>query len=487
LAKITAVIDIGSNSARMVVYAKTSRFAFHLLHEIKSQVRLPENAYQNNGYLQEKAMQRTYEALENFLGIASAFKARKILCVATSALRDAPNKQDFITRVKSGLGLHIKLIDGEKEALYGAVACANLLPKIDALTIDIGGGSTEFSYIIKGEISHTISLPLGTVRLKELFFDKENLNGAMAYIEKELDRLPTLPINSLIGIGGTFRALSRAIIKNTRYPLKKLHGFEFSSEIMLDLIAKIMPANNKKLKSLSIRSDRHDVIKPGAMIIEALLKRRKEINNLIASGVGVREGVFLSDLLRHNKNRFPTNFNPSVRYLLDTYSLDLHHSNQLARLAKEIFTLTYRTYNIDETYKKHLVIAAKLAPIGSSLHYYSSNRHSYYLIQTALEYGFTHKEIMLIATLTRYAKRRAPASSHIEAYKRILPDQHIAEFLSFIISLAGALLTHRPKQISYSLRFEEKTLFIQSTTNTYIVKEAVADLVIPKNIKVILS
>lgn len=485
MAKITAVIDIGSNSARMVIYEKTSRFAFHLLHEVKSRVRLPENAYKNGGNLQEEAMRRTYDALENFLSIASSFKARKILCVATSALRDAPNKQEFISRVRTGLKLNIKVIDGEKEALYGAIACSNLLPKADALTIDIGGGSTEFSYIINGKVENTLSLALGTVRLKELYFDKNDIEGARAYINQELDKLSDIQISNLIGIGGTFRALSRAIMKDLKYPLNKLHSFEFSAKTMSNFIDKIMNANERKLKSLNIRPDRFDVIKPGSLIISELLKRKSDIDNLITSGVGVREGVYLSDLLRGQKDSgFPANFNPSVRYLLDSYIIDKNHSNHLAKLSKSIFDLTYESYDIDEKYKKALVIGAKLSPIGASLHNYSSNQHSYYLIQTALEYGFTHQEIILIATLTKYAKRKAPATAHITEYKNILPDERVAEFLSFIISLSSALLAHRPRDLKYEISFSENCLHVSSKENLYLVKDAVKNLEFPQGIRV---
>ena len=484
MAKITAIIDIGSNSARMVIYEKTSRFAFHLIHEVKSRVRLPENAYKNEGYLQSQAIQRTYDALENFLTIAASYKARKILCVATSALRDAPNKNEFLFKVKNGLGLNIKVIDGEKEAFYGAIACCNLLPKADALTIDIGGGSTEFSYILDGKVTNTLSLELGTVRLKELYFDKNDIEGARQYINQELDKLRDIEISNLIGIGGSFRALANAIMKDIKYPLNKLHAFEFSSKTMSAFIDKIMDANERGLKRLYIKPERYDVIKPGSLIIAELLKRKTDIKNLITSGVGVREGVYLSDLLRHQRDVFPANFNPSVRYLLDSYITDSDHSNQLAKVAKKIFELIAFTYNIDEKYKKELIIAAKLSPVGSKLHNYSSNQHSYYLIQTALEYGFTHKEIILIATLTKYAKKRAPSSAHIDEYKNILPDEAIAEFLSFIISLSTALLTHRPRNLNYEFSFESNCLHVSSKDNLYLVKESVANLQFPKKIRV---
>ena len=155
-----------------------------------------------------------------------------------------------------------------------------------------------------------------------------------------------------------------------------------------------------------------------------------------------------------------------------------------SKVAREIFELTASTYNIDEKYKRDLVIAAKLSPIGSMLHNYSSNQHSYYLIQTALEYGFTHKEIMLIATLTKFAKRRAPSSAHFDEYKNILPDETIAEFLSFIISLSSALLTHRPRNLSYEFSFDKNCLHVSTQENIYLVKESVKNLQFPKGIKV---
>ena len=145
MAKITSIIDIGSNSMRMVVFAKTSRFAFHLINETKSKVKISQGAYENNGTLQQEPMKRAFLALESFLNISKNLKARKILCVATSALRDAPNKKEFLDKVKKELGLNIKVIDGNKEALLGGIAASNLLYQHnDFFTIDIGGGSTEF-------------------------------------------------------------------------------------------------------------------------------------------------------------------------------------------------------------------------------------------------------------------------------------------------------------------------------------------------------
>ena len=189
MSKVTTIIDIGSNSMRMVVLQKSSRFAFNLINETKSRVKISEGCYENNGNLQEIPMQRAYESLKSFLNISSALKSRKIICVATSALRDAPNSKIFISRIKKDLGLNIKVIDGEKEAYYGGVAALNLLHENSFVTVDIGGGSTEFCFIKDGKIEKSISLNIGTVRIKELYFNKDNINGAKKYILDELRNL----------------------------------------------------------------------------------------------------------------------------------------------------------------------------------------------------------------------------------------------------------------------------------------------------------
>lgn len=486
MAKRVAVIDIGSNSVRMVVFEKTSRFAFHLLHEAKSKVRISENAYEHEGNLQEIPMQRTFNALEDFLTICTSFTVGKIFCVATSALRDAPNKKDFLQRVRENLKLDIKIIDGQKEAHYGAIACANLLPEQEnALSIDIGGGSTEFSIINQKNVSNTISLELGTVRLKELFFDKNSIDKAIEYIDKKLEVLNGLEASTIIGIGGTFRAISNAIMKEEDYPLQKLHAYEYSVKKLKQFISNILKADESDLKKLGIASNRFDVIKPGALILERVLKKIAPTTAL-TSGVGVREGVYLCDLLRGSKGKLPSNYNTSVRYIIDSHIQDNNYANQLNKLSKKLFDLTSEYFHIDAKYRYELAVAAKLYPAGGSVHFYSKNKHSYYLIQTALEYGFTHEQIVLISTLAKYAKKKLPEDSHIQKYASLLPQTHILNFLSYILSLSVALLSHRPRNIDFDLKFEDGVLEVESTNKLYLSKEAVNKLDCIEDFKVII-
>lgn len=488
MAKRTAVIDIGSNSVGMVIYEKTSRFAFHLIYESKSKVRLSQDAYKNNGNLQEIPMQRTYEALKDFMNVISSFDVRKTLCVATSCVRDAPNKKEFTSRVKKQVGLKIRIIDGQKEAYLGGIACANLLPKInDALTIDIGGGSTEFAYINNKNIKQTLSLNLGTVRIKELFYDNDDEQAAKDYIDEKLLPLNNIQAIKLVGIGGTFRAIATAIMQQINFPLIKLHAFEYDGNKFESFIKEILEAkDNEALSKLGIKENRLDVIRPGALILQRVMSRLKT-KEILTSGVGVREGLYLSDLLRNNKDKLPANFNTSVRNILDLYVNDKLYSNNLNKVSKELFDLLQNKLNLDKTHRQSLGISAKLYPSGSSIHQFALNKHSYYLLQSALEYGFSQEEMVLISTLVRYAKRKLPSASHIKKYASLLPDVDTLNALSYILSLSIALLSNRPRNIDFKLILDGNTIVVKSKETMYLTKEAITTLETIKDLDIKIS
>ena len=159
MAKRTAVIDLGSNSMRMVIFDKSSRYAFSVVGEFKMKVRLGEGAYENGGAIGERSMQKAFEAFSEFKNIAKAYKCAKIFAMGTSALRDAPNAGELISLVRRELGLNLKVVSGKDEAIYGGVAALNLLePLEEFVTLDIGGGSAELALVSGGKIIDAASL-----------------------------------------------------------------------------------------------------------------------------------------------------------------------------------------------------------------------------------------------------------------------------------------------------------------------------------------
>ncbi len=487
MAKRTAVIDIGSNSARMVVYERTSRYGFYLLEETRSRVRISEGSYENGGNLQPAAIERACRALSQFLTIAKNFKARKILCIATSAVRDAPNRKEFLKRVERELGLKVKVIDGQREAYLGGLAAANLLPVAEAVTVDIGGGSTDLALIKDKKVAEVCSLNLGTVRLKELFFDKKRpVEEAAAYIEEALASLPeSFKTATAVGIGGTARAITKAIMQKNDYTVEKIHAFKFSVRDEIKFLNKVANASVLKLSKYGIKKDRLDTIRPGALILMKVLQKISA-EEVISSGAGVREGLFLSDLLRGSNHIFPANFNPGVRSLMDRFCTDARLAANIASTATSIFNALSAPFTLPENLLKHLQIAAKLSRIGIRLDFYGYHRHSAYMVLNDLDYGFTHEDMILIATLIRFNKRRLPKNSFTKPYKKLLPDSETLSWLSYIVSLAQAVHSAHSYG-SVKVNYKNGVLAIEAPFDTYLAAERIKELEKPGPIAVQLS
>lgn len=486
MSKVTTIIDIGSNSMRMVVLQKSSRFAFSLINETKSRVKISEGCYENNGNLQDIPMQRAYESLKSFLNISHALKSRKIICVATSALRDAPNAKVFISKVQKDLGLNIKVIDGEKEAYYGGVAALNLIHDDTFVTVDIGGGSTEFSFVKNGKIEKSISLNIGTVRIKELYFNKDDIEGARKVILDNLKKIFDLGIeipSKVVGIGGSIRAISKIVMARNDYPLDILHGYTYEVKDEKNFFNKIIDANtNDELKSLGVKKDRFDTIKEGSFIFKTILDELN-IKEVITSGVGVREGVYLTDLLRNSNHKFPENFNVSVRSLLDRFQIDEKQSAFMGNNAGKIFDVLRPIHNLDDKLRTLLVVSSKLYSIGSTLNFYKSNDNAFDFILNGLNYDFLHTSRVVVAHTIKFSKKSLPSKSDISKYQDLLPSLEIMQWMSFMISLNIAINQDlsRPK-VEYVLN--NNTLEINLSNKSFLIEANIDKLESPEELNI---
>jgi len=485
--KRVAVIDIGSNSARLVIFQRTSRYGFHLVCQQKSRVRIGENAYTQGGNLQAAGIRRAYGALYSFTHTLKEYAVRKVHCVATSALRDAPNRQEFLRMIRRRLGLHIRIIDGKTEAYYGAVAALNLLPFSEGVTIDIGGGSTELALIRGGKIVRTHSLDLGTVRLKEIFSDTDaSEEETRSYIR---DRLRTLPEEFrsplVIGIGGTTRALSKAIMLREHYPFDKIHAFSYRTDAHLEYFRSVIRAPLSRLSSLRIKKNRFDTVREGTHIFYELLLHLGA-QEVLTSGVGVREGVFLDDLLRGSGGRFPPGINPSLRSIKDRFDLlRLPEGNKqtIGRRLFESIRETLGTERESAPFGKLLSHALSLSDIGKTLTIYKEHQHAFYIAMQELSFGFSHREILLIALLMRSKGDSLYYKPLYRRYRELLPSKRVVRWLSFAYTLT--LILHANSSRA-DLRFtcDGRTLTVRSDRPLYLAHESIANMQKPDGLEI---
>ena len=442
MAKITSVIDIGSNSCTMVVYRKSSRYAFNIIKEVKSKVILSEGSF-TSGYLQDDAINRTIKVLKEFVQISKQLKARKILTIATSAVRDAKNSKQFLKEIKNRVGINVKIIQGEQEAKLGAIASINLIDLDNYMSVDIGGGSTELSIIKNKKNIKNISLDIGTIRLKEMFLQtKSSSNDSMIeYIDSILDSIEdNFLIDDIVAIGGTLRAFSRVVMGQSKYPLDIVHGFKYDAQDASISIDKLLTLNQEELKGIGVKFDRINTFKEGILIFQRIIKK-VQAKTVVSSSVGIREGAYLKDLLRNNNYIFPQNFNLSIRNISDRFIYETKEANFNKKIAKELFELLYPIHQLDEKYSNIVQNATKLSRVGSMVNYYNRNINNFYFLLYGLNFGYTHHDRLLTALLSGYKANKNSYKDIYKKYKTILPPIKTIDCLSNIVILAKAINT----------------------------------------------
>jgi len=479
----TAVIDIGSNSARLVIYQESSKYGFHLVCERKSKVRIGEGAYKANGYLQPIGINRAYLALKEFISTTKYYPVSKIICVATSALRDAPNGKAFTQWIKKELNLDIEIIDGKKEALFGAIATKNLLPIQDGISIDIGGGSSDLALIENSKIIDTYSLNIGTVRLKELFFDtNKSIEEANNFIKKELDSLPShFKAKQVIGIGGTARTLSKGIMKLTGYPMENIHAFSYTVKEHQEYFENISQATIKLLPYLYLPKGRFDTIREGTLIWQNILEH-VEAQSVITSGVGVREGVFLHHFLKNDNFTFPKNINPSIESILDRFQSHTIYTKEREKSALKLFKLFLKDNRVEQEHQKELQYAIRLSTIGYKFNIYQSFQHTFYVAMQELNYGISHKELLLTAMILRFGGKGLYKKEIYNEYKTLLPNKNELGYLSFVYTIITTLFDQTAIK-DFDFKLKDNHLSIIANGSLYLAKESLEEIERPKGLE----
>lgn len=421
-----AIIDLGSNTARLIVMDAVPGYSYHLEDEIREVVRLRQGMTSEG--LSDKAMARAFSTLRLFKSFCESIGVDVILPTATSAVRDAANGPAFVEQVRREIGLELQVLAGEREAYYGALGVLNEVPMTDGIVVDIGGGSAQISEVLAGRFERGQSLPLGALALTERFIttdpiEQSEFEAVQAEIERQLDSAPWLTNHRgrlLVGLGGTIRNMAKIERARHDYPLSTLHGFTLSRASVkesIGLFRELPLAERKKISGL--KSDRADIILPGAVALLAIMNRL-DAEVLTVSVNGLREGVFFEQFLQH----LPYPVVPDVRRfsvlnLARTYQYHKRHVHHVRFLAGRVFEQLAPLHGYGQPEHELLNAAAMLHDLGTIIGYDGHHKHS----QTLVEYnglpGFSPREVALIALLARYHRKGTPSVSD---YKRVMQD-----------------------------------------------------------------
>lgn len=446
-----ALIDLGSNTARLVIYDILENGYFSVADEYHEAVRLGET--EMDGSLKQTRIMQAINTLKMFKDICAIKGVDKVLAVATAAVRRASNQKTFLSDVFNETGIRITVVSEEEEANYVYQGVINSMEITRGLIMEIGGGSTKLVYYNRRTILHTKIFEFGAVTLTKMFESEDKSpeqcsDDMVNYVKSQLEQVEWFkeidPDTQLIGVGGSCRNLARIIRKVKKYPLDMVHNFNMEVtdfNYVYNMIRTLDLDKKRRIKGLS--SARADVFPAALAFIKAFVEHMG-FERIVASGSGLREGVMfnyavpqtlekpISDVLGFSLHSFAMHMDVNVQ-----------HAEQSFNLCVQLFKQLRVLHKFPRAYVKVLRVATMLHDIGRTFKFYNNPKHTAYMILNSNLYGISHKDLVLAAYVTDVNNREELNTADWAKFNGILTPEDVeaVKKLSVIMRLAVALDT----------------------------------------------
>jgi exopolyphosphatase/guanosine-5'-triphosphate,3'-diphosphate pyrophosphatase len=465
-----AAIDLGSNSFHAVVVEVSASGGFRVIDRVKEMVRLGAETLAS-GHLSAAAMKRGIEVLRKYKRLAENHRVDKILAVATSAIREAGNGEDFLERVGQQVGFWPRVASGEEEGrLVYLAALHSVHLEGRALVVDIGGGSVELALGVGSRIERIVSEKLGVLRASELFVHTDPLSAKeeqrlVAHVRESLgptlDELRAASFEHLVGTSGTILSLgAMALELEGRGAGDTLHHVTVSRDSLREVRRRLVASDLKeRLRMPGLDEQRADIVVAGAVVLDEILEGLGAREVMLCEWA-LREGILLNYIHRHPRSlaraeAYPDVRKRSVQHLCERCQFDEPHARHVALLAGQIFDALGRQHGLPQEARGLLENAALLHDIGHHISYPGHHKHTYYLVKNGDLRGFSPIEIETIALVARYHRQGHPRKRHPAFGALPKAERRTVRMLAGILRVADALdRSHR--QIVKSVRASER-------------------------------
>ena len=449
-----AVIDLGSNSFRLVVF-EASDGAWQRTDEVYEAVRIGEGL-QATGVLGEAPMRRGLAVLDVFAHFcqAAGIPVDRVDAVATSAIRDAGNQAEFLARSP----LSARVLSTQDEARYGFLAAVNSTALQDGVVLDLGGGSMQLVDVLGRRAAALDSWKLGAVRMTERFVPgdapvkRKQLEALREHVRRKLERAPWVAGHGghLVAIGGTARNLAAAAQRAAELPEFGVQGFVLQRGALDDLVRHLasMPAAERG-RVPGIKPGRADLILAGAVVVQAVLEHGG-FDGAEVTEAGLREGVFFEHLLGEpplfGDVRRQSVLNLAARY--GSHPERDPHVAHVVRLALGLFDALAAAglHDGDPAERELLWAACALHDIGMTVDYDDHHKHSRYLVLSAGLPGFTQREMALVGQAVRFHRKGLPTLGPFSALGRPGDGRRLAR-MAVLLRLAEDLERSRDQAV----------------------------------------
>lgn len=465
---LIAAIDVGTNSFHMVVASVTTRGVLRIHARTKETVRLGSSGGDMK-LLTSDAMSRGLATLKRFTSEANQHQAF-IRAIATSAVREALNKDEFLDRVLEETGVTIEVVSGIEEGRLIYLGALHALPihSKRTLVLDIGGGSTETVIGFKGEVTYVHSAKLGHIRMTARFFPKgvastdaieecrQAIRGDWATVFQSLIEYG---FEAAVGSSGTIMTIATmALVMHDKRIPESLNGVRIPRADLLASIDAIVGARSVSARQALPGMDprRADVVLGGALILEQAVLGLN-IQELVVSGYSLREGVVFDTIQKQrdiNQYHHLSHLRyQSVDYLCDLYQVRRQHAEHVKDLSLSLFDDLLVEHRLGDRERELLEAAALLHDVGYHISADQHHKHSDYIIRNSTMPGFTNDEAELIANVARYHRKSHPKKKHENFIRLPEEEQQVVRVLASILRVCEGL-DRRQQQVVRTVRAE---------------------------------
>lgn len=410
------LIDIGSNTIRLVIFQFHPDTGLNEIQNIKTPARLSQ--YLDDDHrMSDEGIEVLTEALHSFKKVSDKFKVENLFPIATAAIRQSTNQKDIIKHVKKKVGINIIIIPEEDEAFYGSYAVTHTTGIDNGITVDIGGGSTEVTYFEKRKIKQATSFPFGVVTLSRMFFedkahnDKDAIKKMEKFLKSEFNKLNWIANKAitLVGIGGSARNCARIHQSHHQYPIAGVHGYTMTFDGLKEVYQLLKKTSREDLTHLDgLSRDRADIILPAVAVFNVLYEMI-DAKAFTFSRKGIREGFIMNQIANAYPGEFSKNHvrQDALKHLANEYHIEQSGAKQRVKLASSLFDqiVKLKKVDIDDTLKQLFLEAAYLYYLGKFVDSDSSSQHTYYLIANSIINGLSHKERVTLALLASFKNK----------------------------------------------------------------------------------
>jgi exopolyphosphatase / guanosine-5'-triphosphate,3'-diphosphate pyrophosphatase len=359
-----AVIDIGSNSVRLVVYEELARSLISVFNE-KTLCGLGREV-QSTGLLAPDAVDKALTSLKRFHALCKIQKVGRVYAIATAACRDATNGPDFIAKAERICGTKIEILSGPREAKLSALGVVSGIHKPDGVVGDLGGGSLELIDVRGHQVRGGVTLPLGSLALQDL--SHKSLKRAERIVETELSEVSRLKSGrgrTFYAVGGTWRALARIHIIQSGYPLKVMHGYSIPAAEALDFVQRLrrLAAANMLANIEAVADARRPLLTYAALVLEHIIRTARP-KTITFSTFGVREGLLFSMLPEAERNK--DGLICAAQSLNELLSRSARHAQELAEWTDRLARVVHLRETEEDRRLRHA--ACLLSDIGWRAH-----------------------------------------------------------------------------------------------------------------------